>query len=192
MSSSYIPNPQPEASTSALMLPPELPPEPISSTPSPARDTPPKPSPKKPQQFQCGTLEKSRIAAIDAVAYKSQVSVEEFIETFIPTLPSGFDLGDIKTYTEKRGDWKKFSSRPSNKRNLTEDKKLGASDTEGQNYVLKDFWLEKDRKPEHEIYDEIIRDVRSLYSEKDADAVKQYLFTGSATRKACNHSSRWS
>ena len=33
-------------------------------------------------------------------------------------------------------------------------------------YVLKDLWLEQDRKPEHEIYNEIIRNVENLYYEQ--------------------------
>jgi hypothetical protein len=54
-------------------------------------------------------------------------------------------------------------------------KKVG--DTGDQIYVLKDLWLEKGRKPEHQIYEEIIEDVRHLYSEKDADTIKQHFLT---------------
>ncbi|KAN0129256.1 hypothetical protein V8E53_012955 [Lactarius tabidus] len=43
-------------------------------------------------------------------------------------------------------------------------------------YVLKDLWLEEDRKPEHQIYEEIISDVGRLYPEQ-ADIVRQHLFT---------------
>ncbi|KAF8261636.1 hypothetical protein EI94DRAFT_1809947 [Lactarius quietus] len=50
-------------------------------------------------------------------------------------------------------------------------------DTEDQIYVLKDFWLKKDQKPEHKIYEDIIQDVRCLYSEQDANTVKQHLVT---------------
>jgi hypothetical protein len=50
-------------------------------------------------------------------------------------------------------------------------------DPEEQIHVLKDLWLEKDRKPEHQIYEEIVEDVRRLYSEKDADTIKQHLLT---------------
>jgi hypothetical protein len=50
-------------------------------------------------------------------------------------------------------------------------------DPEDQIHVLKDLWLEKNRKPEHQIYEEIVEDVRRLYSEKDADTIKQYLLT---------------
>jgi serine/threonine protein kinase len=54
-------------------------------------------------------------------------------------------------------------------------KKVG--DTGDQIYVLKDLWLEKGRKPEHQIYEEIVEDVRDLYSEEDADTIKQHLLT---------------
>ena len=50
-------------------------------------------------------------------------------------------------------------------------------DPEDQIRVLKDFWLEKNRKPEHQIYEEIVEDVGRLYSEEDADSIKQYLLT---------------
>ena len=49
--------------------------------------------------------------------------------------------------------------------------------TEDQVYVLKDLWLTKDQKPEHQIYEEIIEDIAYLYSEKDADMVMQHLLT---------------
>jgi hypothetical protein len=42
-------------------------------------------------------------------------------------------------------------------------KKVG--DDEDNIYVLKDLWLEQDRKPEHQIYEEIISDVGRLYPE---------------------------
>ena len=50
-------------------------------------------------------------------------------------------------------------------------------DPEDQTHVLKDLWLEKNRRPEHQIYEEIVEDVGRLYSEKEADTVKQYLLT---------------
>ena len=50
-------------------------------------------------------------------------------------------------------------------------------DPEDQVQVLKDLWLKKNWKPEHQIYEEIIEDVGRLYSEKDADNMKQYLLT---------------
>ena len=50
-------------------------------------------------------------------------------------------------------------------------------DPEDQVQVLKDLWLEKNRKPEHQIYEEIIEDVGCLYSKEDADTIKQYLLT---------------
>jgi hypothetical protein len=50
-------------------------------------------------------------------------------------------------------------------------------DNEDQIYVLKDLWLTMDQKPEHQIYQEIIEDIGSLYSKKDADTVKQHLLT---------------
>jgi hypothetical protein len=46
-----------------------------------------------------------------------------------------------------------------------------------QIYVLKDLWLTMDQKPEHQIYQEIIEDIGSLYSKKDADTVKECLLT---------------
>ena len=50
-------------------------------------------------------------------------------------------------------------------------------DPEDQIQVLKDFWPEKNRKPEHQIYEEIVEDVGRLYSEEDADNMKQFLLT---------------
>jgi hypothetical protein len=50
-------------------------------------------------------------------------------------------------------------------------------DTDDTIYVLKDLWLEKDRKPEHQIYEDIISDVGCLYPQKDLDTVKQHLLT---------------
>jgi hypothetical protein len=50
-------------------------------------------------------------------------------------------------------------------------------DNKDQMYVLKDLWLTMDQKPEHQIYQEIIEDIGSLYSNKDADTVKQHLLT---------------
>ena len=44
-------------------------------------------------------------------------------------------------------------------------------DPEDQTHVLKDLWLEKNRKPEHQIYEEIVEDVGRLYSEKEADTI---------------------
>jgi hypothetical protein len=52
-------------------------------------------------------------------------------------------------------------------------KKVG--DTEDNIYVLKDLWLEQDRKPEHRIYEEIIGDVGRLYPEQ-VD-ITRHLFT---------------
>ena len=49
-------------------------------------------------------------------------------------------------------------------------------DPEDNFYVLKDLWLEQDRKPEHEIYNEIIRDVENLYGDQ-VDIVRRHLFT---------------
>ena len=46
-----------------------------------------------------------------------------------------------------------------------------------QIHVLKDFWLKKNWKPEHQIYEEIVEDVGRLYSEKDANSMKQCLLT---------------
>jgi hypothetical protein len=53
-------------------------------------------------------------------------------------------------------------------------KKVG--DSEDNIYVLKDLWLEQDRKPEHQIYEDIISDVGRLYPEQ-VDIVRQHLFT---------------
>ena len=50
-------------------------------------------------------------------------------------------------------------------------------DPDDQIQVLKDFWLEKNQKPEHQIYEEIVEDVGRLYSEEDADTMKQYMLT---------------
>ena len=50
-------------------------------------------------------------------------------------------------------------------------------DPKDQIHVLKDFWLEKNWKPEHQIYKEIVEDVGRLYSKKDASGMKQYLLT---------------
>jgi hypothetical protein len=51
--------------------------------------------------------------------------------------------------------------------------KLG--DNDDNTYVLKDLWLEQDRKPEHQIYEEIISDVGRLYPEQ-VDIVRRHLF----------------
>jgi hypothetical protein len=53
-------------------------------------------------------------------------------------------------------------------------KKVGGNDD--NTYVLKDLWLEQDRKPEHQIYEEIISDVRRLYPQR-VDIVRRHLFT---------------
>ena len=50
-------------------------------------------------------------------------------------------------------------------------------DTEDNFYVLKDVWLEKDQRSEHQIYEDILKDVRDQYSEEDVHTVKQHLLT---------------
>jgi hypothetical protein len=50
-------------------------------------------------------------------------------------------------------------------------------DAEDNLYVLKDLWLEKDRRSEHQIYEDILKDVRDQYSEEDVRTMKQHLLT---------------
>jgi hypothetical protein len=50
-------------------------------------------------------------------------------------------------------------------------------DTEDNFYVLKDLWLKKDRRSEHQIYEDILRDVRDQYSEQDVHTMKRHILT---------------
>ena len=47
----------------------------------------------------------------------------------------------------------------------------------GKFYVLKDLWPEKDRKLEHLVYIEMLKDVQQLYSANDAEKVKKHMLT---------------
>ena len=67
---------------------------------------------------QNSSLEEQREAVLDDTKHKIEVQLAEFINTFVPNLPMGLTMNDIKQRMDKRRAWKDFSSAPANQQGI--------------------------------------------------------------------------
>lgn len=62
--------------------------------------------------FQNSSLEEQRSAILDDIKHKTEIPVEDFLDTFVPKLPGNLDLNALTQRMDKLGAWQDFSSPP--------------------------------------------------------------------------------